>query len=287
MKNHFTRRGAAVAFGIVIASLATRSLRAQPVPRAVELGLLPNLSARTLLAQYQPMREFLERRLQQPVQVSTAPSWSAFHRRTAAREYDLIVTAANMARVAQLDSGYTPLVSYSPQIKGLVVFAKQRPLRSIDELRGQRLALSNPQSLVTLRGMQWLAEQGLKRGTDFATLDTPTDDSVGNLVVRGDCVAAMLSGGEFRAIPEDIRSQLQLLVNFADVPGFIVAASPRLTPAQAQAAKQALLEFAGGSDEGKAFFAATGFTAMGEINAATLEQLDLYVADTRRMFAAP
>jgi phosphonate transport system substrate-binding protein len=285
MNTLVTRRGATATLAACFASLSARPLRAQSV-RALELGVLPNLSARTLLAQYQPMREFLERRLQQPVQVSTAPNWNAFYRRTADREYDLVITAANMARVAQIDTGYLPLVTYTPQIKGLVVFAKRRPMNSIAELRGQCLALSNPQSLVTLRGMQWLAEQGLRRNADFQTLDTPTDDSVGNLVVRGECVAAMLSGGEFRAIPEDVRSQLQVLVNFADVPGFIVAASPRLAPAPVLSLKQALLDFGAGSDEGKAFFAATGFAAMVEVSAPLLEALDTYSADTRRLFAA-
>jgi phosphonate transport system substrate-binding protein len=285
MTLHLNRRCALVALTGGLTGLAGRPAAAQGT-RPLELGLLPNLSARILLAQYQSVREFIERRLQRSVQVSTAPNWNAFYRRTADLDYDVAVTAANMARVAQLDAGYLPLVSYAPQIKGLVVVAKQRPLRGIAELRGQRLALSNPQSLVTLRGMQWLADRGLNRPADFTTLDTPTDDSVGNLVVRGECAAAMLSGGEFRAIPEDIRGQLQVLVNFADVPSFIVIASPKLPPTQAATVKQALLDLSAGSDEGKAFFAASGFTAMTEATPALMEQLDVYAADTRRLFAA-
>lgn len=288
MNDRIDRRGAARALLLgSLAFVAGRATNAQTNTKPLELGLLPNLSARILLAQYQPVREYLERTLQRPVQVSTAPSWNAFFRRTAELEYDVVVTAANMARVAQLDGGWLPLVSYAPQIKGLVVVAKRKPLSQIGELRGQRLALSNPQSLVTLRGMQWLAEQGLKRNVDFATMDTPTDDSVGNLVVRGDCAAAMLSGGEFRAIADDVRSQLQLLVNFAEVPSFIVIASPKLAPVQAAAIQRALLGFAAGSDEGKIFFAATGFAGMTEVAPALLAQLDPYAPETRRLFASP
>lgn len=253
--------------------------------RPLELGVLPNLSARILLAQYQGVREHLARQLQRPVQVSTAPNWTAFYRRTAELEYDLVVTAANMARVAQLDAGYRPLVSYAPRIKGLIAVAKTKPLAGVDALKGQRLALSNPQSLVTLRGMQWLAEQGLRRDADFVTVATPTDDSVGNLVVRGECAAAMCSGGEFRAIPEAVRNELVVLTTFAEVPSFIVAASPRLQAAQTANAHQAWLAL-NESAEGKAFFAATGFTAMTEIAPGLLEQLDVYTADTRRLFAA-
>jgi phosphonate transport system substrate-binding protein len=253
--------------------------------RTLELGVLPNVSARLLLAQYQPMREFLARRLGCAVQVSTAPNWTSFFQRTAAHEYDLVVTAANMARVGELDSGLVPLMAYQPAIKGLIVMDKSRPLATISELRGKTLALSNPQSLVTLRGMQWLAEQGLKRDVDFRTASTPTDDSVGNLVVRGECFAAMLSGGEFRAVPEEVRNRLAVFVNFADVPGFVLAATPRLDAATVAQLRRALAEFAGGADEGRAFFAATGFSGMAPTSAASMDALDVFTADTRRLFA--
>lgn len=258
---------------------------AQPQGAPLEVGVLPNISARVLLAQYQPMREYLSREMNRPVQVSTAPGWTAFHQRTLALEYDLVVTAANLARVAQLDRGFVPLLSHAPAIRGVVVFATGRPMRSIAELRGQALALSNPQSLIALRGMQWLAENGLQRDVHFRTVATPTDDSVGNVVLRGDAVAAILSAGEFRAIPESISSRLQVLTTFAEVPGFVVMASPRLPAAEARAIREHLLAFAAGSVEGKAFFAATGFTSLRELAPGLMESMDPFVEPTRRLMA--
>jgi len=262
------------------------SARSQAVA-ALEIGVLPNISARVLLAQYQPMREYLAREMKRPFQVSTAPNWHAFHQRTLALEYDLVVTAANLARLAQLDRGYAPLLSYAPAIKGMVVCASGRPIKTVAELRGQTLALSNPQSLVTLRGMQWLADNGLQRDKDFKTVNTPTDDSVGSVVVRGDAIAAMLSGGEYRAIPDAIKSQLQILTTFAEVAGFVVLASPLLSADEARSIKDHLLGFAGGSDEGKAFFASSGFTGMREPAAGLMESMDPYVEATRRVMSAP
>ena len=249
----------------------------------LEIGVLPNISARLLLAQYQPMREYLSREMRRAVQVSTAPNWSAFFQRTLELEYDLVVTAANMARVAQIDRGFVPLLSYAPDIKGMVICAVSKPIKSVTELRGQTLALSNPQSLVTLRGMQWLKENGLQRDKDFKTLSTPTDDSVGSVVVRGDAIAAMLSGGEYRAIPDAIKGQLQILTTFAEVAGFVVMASPKLSAADARAIKEHLLRFATTSEEGKAFFAGSGFTAIREPAVGLMESMDPFVESTRRM----
>ena len=252
----------------------------------LEIGVLPNISARALMAQYQPMREYLTREMRRPVQVSTAPNWTAFHQRTLALDYDVVVTASHVARLAQLDRGFVPLLAYAPDIKGMIAVASSRPMKSISELRGQTLVLSNPQSLVALRGLQWLAENGLQRDKDFNAISTPTDDSVGSVLVRGDAVAAMLSGGEFRAIPEAVKAQIQVFTTFTEVPGFVVMASPRLAPADALSIKELLLQFATRSDEGKAFLAATGFTGLREVAPGLMESMDVYVGPTRKVLAA-
>jgi phosphonate transport system substrate-binding protein len=284
MKNTIRRRSLCMA---MFSACAMPRLAWSQSGQPLEIGVLPNISARVLMGQYLPMRDYLTREMQRPVQVSTAPSWNAFHQRTLALDYDVIVTAANLARVAQLDRGYVPLLSYAPAIRGLVIFSSARPIKSISELRGRALALSNPQSLVTLRGMQWLAENGLQRDIDFSTVNTPTDDSVGNVVVRGDAIAAILSGGEYRAIPEAVMARLQVLTTFAEVPGFVVLASPRLPAAEARAVKEHLLTFSAGSAEGKAFFAASGFTGMRELPPGLMESMDAYLGATRKVMAAP
>lgn len=279
-----SRRQACLA--LLAGASAPRALWAQAAP-ALEVGVLPNISARVLLAQYQPLRVYLERETRRPVQVSTAPNWATFHERTLALEYELIVTAGHMARLAQLDRGYVPLLSYAPNIKGLIAYAKARPLKHISELRGQTLVLSNAQSLVTFRGLRWLAENGLQPGRDFRTINVPTDDSVGNVVVRGDAIAAMLSSGEYRATPEPIKADFQIMTAFAEVPSFVVLASPRLSAAAAQALKRQLLAFANGAEEGKAFFGNTGFTGMVEPAAGLMEAMDAYVDVTRKALAPP
>ncbi len=271
---------------LLAAGLSSRTAFAQS-ETPLEIGVLPNISARLLLAQYQPMRDYLSRELQRPVQVSTAPNWNAFHQRTLGLSYDVVVTAANLARLAQVDRGFVPLVSYAPAIKGMVVSASRAPLKAVTDLRGQTLVLSNPQSLVTMRGMQWLAENGLQRDKDFKTINTPTDDSVGNVVLRGDAAAAMLSGGEFRAIPDAVRAQLTTLTVFAEVAGFVLLASPKLPAADVKALKDRLLNFAGGSQEGKAFFAASGFSSMRETAPGLMESMDAFVDTTRKVMAGP
>ena len=274
----------------ILLAMLTSALLAQPAwaqsATPLEVGIIPNISSRVLLAQYEPMRKYLERVLGRPVQISTAPNWKIFQERTLALEYDLVITAAHLGRLAQLDSSYLPLLSYQPYIKGLIAFAKDRPIRDIADLQGKTLVLSNPQSLVSFRGMQWLNENGLRRDRNFTTIDTPTDDSVGNVIVRGDAIAAMLSSGEYRAIPEAIKAQVQILTSFAEVPGFVVMANPKYKPAEAQLLKDHLRKFATQSDEGKTFFANTGLTGFNEPAAGMMESMDAYASVTRKSLSA-
>lgn len=278
------RRSALTASATALAALPTALLAAGGP--TLEIGVLPNVSARVLLAQYAPLREYLTRELGRAVQVSTGPTWASFHQRTLGGDYDLIVTAANLARLAQLDGGHVPLLSYLPSIRALLVCTTQRPIRQPSELAGQTLVLSNPQSLVALRGMRWLAENGLQRDRDFKTIGTRTDDSVGSVLVRGEATAGMISGGEFRAIPDALRTQLQVVTTFAEVPGFVLLAHPKVPEAEQKSCKSQLMAFATGSEEGRAFFAQTGFSGFQDVAPGLMESLDTYVETTRRLLAA-
>jgi phosphonate transport system substrate-binding protein len=268
---------------LLISALCTPlvSFAAEDTQEPLEIGILPNISARSLLAQYEPMRRFLERVLNRKVQMSTAQSWEVFHQRTLDKEYDVVITAVHLGRVAEVDSGYRPLLIYKPYIKGLIAYANKTPITSITAIRNQTIVLSNPKSLVTIKGMEWLAEKNLRPERDFKTIDTPTDDSVGNVIVRGDAIAAMLSSGEYRAIPDQIKSQISLLTSFGEVPGFLVMTSPKVTKSKSDEFKKRMVEFADSSEEGKQFFAGTGFTAIAEIPPGVLESMDAYLARTR------
>ena len=281
MQTRNTRR--VLLLSAILAPLA--SFAADVSQEPLEIGVLPNISARTLLAQYEPMRRYLERVLNRKIQTSTAQNWDVFNSRTINHEYDIVITAMHLGRLAEIDAGYRPILIYKPYIKGLIAFANKSPINSINAIKHETIVLSNPKSLVTLKGMEWLAEKGLIPGTNFKTIDTPTDDSVGNVIVRGDAIAAMLSSGEYRAIPEQIKAQISILTTFGEVPGFLVMTSPRFSKSRSDDLKQHFLNFADRSDEGKQFFAATGFTGITEIAPNTLESMDSYMAKTREGFS--
>lgn len=254
--------------------------------RPLEFGIVPNLTARVLLMQYQPVREYLERELKRPVRVSSAASWNEFDQRTKKNEYDIIVTSANWARLAQVDRGYELVGAWTPNLKGFIIHEKKNPLATIADLRGKTLATSNAQSIVALRGMKWLSEQGLVRDKDFKTASAANDESVGHLILRGEAVAALCSNGEFKNIPENVRNQLDIFAQVADVSAFIVLTNPKMNMQEAQEIRVAFSKFLPATEDGKKFTALTGITGMLALKDIDVHALDAYLDETRRMSAA-
>jgi hypothetical protein len=78
-----------------------------------------------------------------------------------------------------------------------------------------------------------------------------------------------------------------LVTTFTEGSGFVVMASPRLPLAQTRAIKEHLLNFANRSEEGKAFFAGTGFTGIRDAAAGLMESMDPYVDATRKGLLPP
>lgn len=258
--------------------------RAEQAP--LTLGILPNLSARLLAQQYQPMRQFLASQLGRPVQLATAPDFATFHARAVEGQYGLYVTAANLGALAVADGQAQALGCFEPGIPALALAPSARPQRdAIAALRGHRLALSNPASLVALRGTLWLRDKGLEEGRDYSIVAAPNEDSLARWLQSGDAPLALMSRGEFNQLSDAWRATLEVVEQFATVPGFLVMA-PAGSPATEIAALQQALAAFFASPALETFTTATGVRGLREAGRAELAALEPYLEPTRRRIAA-
>lgn len=260
--------------------LAVAGVRGQTPQAAFSIGVLPNMSARVILLQYQPMREYFAAELSRPVEIVTAPDFKTFSERTLRGDYHMVVTAANVGRVAHLDAKWEPIALYDPPVTAVLVAAADNATAAPQQLRGKSLAVANPQSLVVLRGLEWLREQGLQAGRDYQLVHAANDDSLGAVLRSGEAPLAIMSLGEFRARPESMRQTLRIAAEFAQVPGFMVMINPGLGATDRQRLKALMLRFPQ-TDLGKRFFAQAGVTDIREVTPAELQRLDAYVEPTR------
>ncbi len=246
------------------------------------VGVVPNIPATLLTSQYAYLKSYLERVGHQPVRIVVPASFKAFFDGTMQGAYDVAVAAPHFARVAQLDRGMVPLVTYEPRINALLVAPLDSPLAGPRELRERSVAFANPTSLVALYGQQWLRQQGLEANQDYAVKGVRTDLGVGRMMLTGEAAAAIMSNGEFRALPADESTRLKVVETFARMPNFIVLGHPRIGSERLARLKAELKDFLADKSDGAAFRQATGFNAIVDVDDSTLRELDPFTAATRR-----
>ena len=265
---------------------AAHGITAHAQPASLQFGVLPNVSPRVIIESYQPFRTYLERRLGHSTEIVTASNFKAFYANLVAGKYDLAVIAANLGRLAEVDAGLRAFAIYEPEIPGLLVVHRGKQIRDPGELRGKALALANPQSLLAMKGMEWFVAQGLRAGVDFTTLHVRNDDSLAQVLNSGEAPMAMMSLGEFRAVREDLRKELEILLEFIRVPGFLMLTGSHVDKELAMAIRNAVLELPR-HPEGEEFFKRTGVRTIRAVDRAEVASLDSVLADTRRLISQP
>ena len=266
---------------------ATESAPSSTAPAAAAsntlvIGVLPNIPAATLGTHYERMTRYLERGNVHKVTIVIPRNFKEFFDSTMRGEYDLAVAAPHFARVAQVDRNMIPLVTYQPQINALFVAPIDSKLKGPADVRERVVAFANVQSLVAMYGLQWLKQAGLEAGTDYEVRAARTDLGVGRMLLSGDAVAAIMSNGEFRALPADESARLKVVEVFAKIPNFVVLAHPRIESARLGRIKAQLKAFLADPEEGVPFSQASGFSALVDVDPAVMRELDSFTSATRR-----
>jgi phosphonate transport system substrate-binding protein len=251
-------------------------------PDALVIGVLPNIATAALLAQYENMKAWFERTQGTMVRIRVPANFKVFFDNTMRDDYDLSVAAPHFARVAQADRGMVPVVMYEPRINALFIGRPDDGISGAADVRGKAVGFANPTSLVALYGLQWLRQAGLEPGQDFQVRGARTDMGVGRMLLAGEAAGAIMSNGEFRALPRDEAGRLRTVEAFARIPNFIIVAHPRLGATRIDRLKTQFKAFIADKDEGAAFTKATGITGMVDADDAVLRELDPYLAPTRR-----
>lgn len=246
------------------------------------IGVLPNIGAAALTAQYDRLKRYLERRESRKVQIVVPANFKAFFDATMNGEYDLAVAAPHFARVAQLDRKLVPLVSYEPRINALLIAPAESTISGPRDLRERAVGFANPQSLVAMYGQQWLKQAGLEPGRDYEVKPARTDLGVGRMLLTGDAVAAILSNGEFRALPPEESVRMKVVEVIARIPNFVIMAHPRIDRERLARLGSDFKSFLADKDEGEPFAKATGFTAIIDADESLLRELDPFAGQTRR-----
>lgn len=268
----------ACALCIVFPSVAQDKAEA----RTLVIGLMPYLSTRTLMANYQPVADALQQSLKQPVTLLTAPNFDVFVERVLNGDYDVALLAPHYARLAIKDYGYAPLLLHKAPIRGILVTGKDAPLKSFDELRGHNIAIVDRSALIVIAGALTLAENGLKENQDYRFIETVTHSSALHNAITGKARAALVSHSTLVLASTELQQNAQVWRDIATIPGQFYIAHNRLPPARQSAIKAALLAFEK-TPEGQQFFEKTKHAGFREPTAEDFALLDRTLPETRKL----
>jgi len=255
-------------------------------PDNIEFGVLPTLSARTILNTYQPLREYLEAQLKMPVLFVTAPDYRTFIERTQRGEYRYVITASHFARLAQKEAGYRPLVRVKRELQGLLVTDKSTGVGDIAGLRGKVITTPDSLAIISMLGAELLRNNGLVPGRDVSMRAQVSFNSAVIAMRNGESAAAVTAATALNQMPAEVRDSLITLATSKSVSHVVSMANGKV-PAEEAATMQRLLSEFGRQPAGKEFFQATGFIDFVRVSEEELRVLDVYVADLKKQLGTP
>lgn len=247
----------------------------------LRVGVLPTLSAKVLLTNYQPLRVYLERELNRPVELISSPNFKRFHQDTLAGDFDLLVTAPHLARLAQMEAGFQPVATYLAVNRPILITSKSRPVQKIDELRGRSLAIFDPLGLIVIQAQQWIEDRGLEQGRDYRAVLFPSHNSVGFSVQQGESLIGITSPAGFKQLSPEILGQVQVFAELPQVPALIWIVHPRMKP-EAERFQTALLRFVE-TPEGTQFYNGNAYKGMRAVTVEELRSLDRSAREVKRL----
>lgn len=248
------------------------------------LGVLPVHPTRVLVTRYEPLRAFLQQRLGRPARVESAADFRQFHQRTLKGDFDLAITPAHFARLAQSDAGFHPLARMLPDHDALIVTRRDSSEGSAPVPRGGRLAVIDPLAITVMAALRHLESQGLKAGVDFQAVTHRTHASAIHALLAGQVAAAVTTSQGLAQIPADLRARLRVDGPAMHVPAFVFVARPSTSARDLALYQRLLLDFPA-TLEGMDFLGQTGYDGIRAASDAQLARTDPYLDQTRRQLA--
>jgi phosphonate transport system substrate-binding protein len=220
------------------------------------------------------------------VRIESAPDFARFHARTLRGDFDLTITAAHFARIAQKDLGFLPLAQFQPDHDSLLIHSLDRPLSGAGDLKGKQLAVIDRLAITVMATIHYLEEQGLESERDYKVAEHRSHASAAHALASGMSAAAVTTSQGLLQIPEDIRRKLVVHKHIADIPAFLFIVKPDLPRSQAERIRALLLEFPRAA-EGIDFLGQTGYTTLRPASETIMKRADAYLGETRKVLGTP
>lgn len=261
---------------LAVLSLGSRASDTRPF----ELGIVPYLPTARVITAYQPLRDYLEARLQRPVVLSTAPSFTAFLERCLRKEYDMVVLGPGLGRLIQAEAGYVPLAASRRSIKALIVTKHDAPHAGLKDLSGKRIAMIDPMTGLSQLGRETLRQAGLQPERDYRMQIVNSPSNALQSVLHDEVDAGVITTNLIPQLKDDQKARLRILAESREIPGiWFMLGKDAATGTES--AKRLLLAFEK-TDEGRRFVAELALDGLRPVGESEMKAMDAFMPDLRK-----
>jgi len=205
-------------------------------------GILPFVSAEQLVIRFTPLVDYLSQHLNTQIRIETAPSFNEFSQRTIKdKRYDILFTAPHFFPPAQ-KAGYRLIASVdSPGMRAVFVVPKTSKIKTINDLKGKRLATVDTKSLATLLIRKHLKAHNINPDTDLSIIATPTHNASLLSAYHGITDASALMQPPYEAASQHVRNSMRVIEKTVQAPHIPISVSNRISNTCATQITQLLL----------------------------------------------
>jgi len=229
---------------LAVAALCLGALGAGGPARAegpYSFGVVPHFEQRMLFSIWRPILEELSRRTGIELELEATLSVPEFERALEGGRFDFVYTNPYHIFRERRRQGYVPLVRDYVPLRGLVVVAKDSPVRSVQDLAGKTLAVPSPNAI----GASLLVRADLlRRGIRVVMVNAKTHSSAFVHVATGLTAAGGGVDKTLREQPAELRDALRIVYETREIPSHPVSAHPRVPLETRRRVQRALLELA-------------------------------------------
>jgi phosphonate transport system substrate-binding protein len=201
---------------------------AKPPVGEYTFGVFPHLPPRDLEDVYGPMAEDLSRTVGRRLVLASSTTFERFSESLDKGQFDVaFVQPFEYIRIADT-LGYLPLATRTETLSGIVVVAKDSPLKSQAELKGKRLALPPESAAVTQLIVRHLQKGGIQPGRDIKITHHRSHVSCMQQVVIGEADACGTAAPAMRFFQNKMNVELKTILKTRDIPHSLFVAHPRV-----------------------------------------------------------
>lgn len=204
----------------------TPAHREQNQGAGLSFGIGPQQSTGELARRWVPVLDYIQRRSGIALHFATGKDIPTYQREVGAGKYDFVYINPYHYTLSHASAGYEAFAQEKDaELVGVLVVARDSPVRSLAELHGKELAFPAPAAITaTVLPLREFARQKIAVTPRYVT----SHDSVYRAVAHGHYIAG---GGEARTFANakpEVRARLRVLWRTQALPSFVFAAHPRV-----------------------------------------------------------